>query len=72
MIGTGVILDSTTFNKIIEKIDKGKEIAVGLSENEISEITIELTGLIGSRNKPGKISSINKGTKWRFLSEGTV
>ena len=74
MIGSGVdiIMDTMTINNMFKKLDKGKDIVMGLSKQEIDSNKISGTGLFGSGNKSGKISRTKKAGKWLDFTKGAV
>ena len=76
MFGSGVdmIIDPMTFHNMAKKLEKGKGVVMGLSNEEIEANEMEGSGLMmsGSGNKSGKISRIKKARKWRDFSNNTA
>jgi uncharacterized membrane protein len=75
MLGSGVemIIDPMTYHNIEKHMKKGKGIVIKLGSNEIEMNKMEGTGLFsGSGNQSGKISRIQKATKWRDFSVDTA
>ena len=76
MFGSGVdmIIDPMTFHNMAKKLEKGKGVVMGLSNEEIEANEMEGSGLMmsGSGNKSGKINRLKKAKRWRDFSVDTA